>query len=129
MSDENLTNFRLSLEKFGKLTEEKHTKLIRMVALDVLRRVVLKSPVRTGRFRANWNVGIGSPDLSTTEETANTAMQKGAAVVEGVKDGNVAIYVSNNLDYAEALEHGHSKQAPQGVVGVTVAEMQATMGG
>lgn len=125
----NLTNFKVSLEKFGQLTNEKHAQLVRLVTLDVLRRVVLKSPVRTGRFRANWNVGVGKPNLSTSEETANTAMQKGQAQVKGIEDGKIVVYVSNNLDYAEALENGSSKQAPQGVLGVTVAEIKAAMGG
>ena len=31
------------------------------------------------------------------------------------------IYISNNLPYIRALEYGHSKQAPNGMVGTTIA--------
>jgi hypothetical protein len=31
-------------------------------------------------------------------------------------------YITNNLPYAWRLEHGHSKQAPAGMVGLTVVE-------
>jgi hypothetical protein len=33
--------------------------------------------------------------------------------------------LSNNLPYAWALEHGHSKQRPNGFVGLTVLEFAA----
>ena len=33
-------------------------------------------------------------------------------------------YIVNNLPYSIALENGHSGQAPQGMVGLTVTEYQ-----
>ena len=41
--------------------------VIRKATFDLFRSVALKSPVDTGRFRANWNVSYGAPDLTTTE--------------------------------------------------------------
>lgn len=120
--------FRISLGKFRDAVGEKHTILVKKVVLDVLDRVVKKSPVDTGRFRGNWNVGIDAPDLSTSENTANDAKQRGQSVLAGVKTGEVVVYVTNNLDYAKSLEDGHSKQAPAGVLGVTVAEIRAHLG-
>lgn len=82
-----------------------------------------------GRFRANWNLGIGAPDLSTTQKTDRSA--KGgeggtttAAIISKIPEkaaGNV-YYLSNSLPYASRLEHGWSKQAPTGVLGLTVRE-------
>lgn len=35
-----------------------------------------------------------------------------------------SIYISNNLPYIRALEYGHSKQNPKGMVGVVVANAE-----
>lgn len=34
------------------------------------------------------------------------------------------IYIQNNLPYIKALEYGHSKQAANGMVGVTLANAE-----
>jgi len=34
------------------------------------------------------------------------------------------VWITNNVDYIEKLEHGGSQQAPQGMVSVTVAELR-----
>ena len=75
-----------------------------------------------GRFRANWNVSYGTPNLSTTESVDK---QRGLSEAEralSLPVGGV-VYLSNGLPYAERLEFGHSKrQAPAGMVRITVAE-------
>lgn len=38
-----------------------------------------------------------------------------------------AIYFSNMLIYANALEYGHSKQAPAGVVGIVAIRLRSFM--
>jgi hypothetical protein len=89
--------------------------------------VVEKSPVDTGRFRGNWNVSIGDADLSTTDETDADGEQtivRGSAVLAGVGAEDTVVYLTNNLPYAVPLENGHSKQAPIGMVGITVSEFQ-----
>lgn len=82
-----------------------------------------------GRFRANWQLGIGAMDASTTETTdaggsATTARLTGEA--QSVKAGQV-VWVSNSLAYAERLENGWSKQAPSGFVGLTVIDLPGLM--
>jgi hypothetical protein len=44
-----------------------------------------------------------------------------AKLVRGSGAGHT-IYIVNNLPYANALENGHSKQAPSGMVKVTLQE-------
>jgi hypothetical protein len=36
-------------------------------------------------------------------------------------------YIANNLDYGPALEDGHSKQAPHGMVGLTKIKFQGIL--
>jgi len=96
------------------------------VALEALNRIVMRSPVDTGRFRANWNVSFGTEDLSTTDATdksGSSTIAKGLATINQYAKLSQVIYVSNNLPYANRLENGWSKQAPQGMVALTLAEL------
>lgn len=61
---------------------------------------VRRSPVRTGTFKRSWDCEQVSPTL-------------------------VLIWSSDNRGKCIALEHGHSKQAPQGVVRISWIENQA----
>lgn len=79
-----------------------------------------------GRFRGNWMFSIGAPDNATTDETDPSGRKSTARIVAGAiefKAGDIA-YITNSLPYAIPLEFGHSKQAPGGMVRVTVARFQ-----
>ena len=107
-------------------TERKMDLAVRKIALELFSRVILKSPVDTGRFRANWQVSIGSvPDgtLELTDASGTATISKATARTAGVKAGDV-IFLVNNLPYAQRLEDGYSGQAPAGMVGLTVQEFQ-----
>jgi hypothetical protein len=98
--------------------------VVRKIALDMFRRVIMKSPVDTGRFKGNWQVAIGSIPAGTLkidDKSGNATMAKVTAEVLGLRAGQV-IYLVNNLEYARPLEYGHSKQAPAGMVRLTIAE-------
>jgi hypothetical protein len=100
--------------------EDLHT-VVRKSTFHVFRSVVLRSPVDTGRFRANWNASFGAPEYTTTVST-----NEGRGITEASKAlsfpvGGVA-YLSNGLAYAVQLEHGYSKQAPAGMVKLAAAE-------
>jgi len=121
----NAKHFSIDLTRWGtSLEKEQAPNFIRKIALELLKKVTMKSPVDTGRFRANWMVGIGGADETTTENTVNDAMMRGSIVLTGYKTLK-QIHISNNLPYAAALEHGHSQQAPLGVAEISVAEIEA----
>ena len=117
-----LTQWGVSLEK------EQAPKFIRKIALDLLKKVTMKSPVKTGRFKANWMTGIGGADETTTESTVEDAVMRGSIILSGYRDLK-QIHISNNLPYAAALEHGHSMQAPLGVAEISVEEIEAHFNG
>ncbi|WP_241640025.1 HK97 gp10 family phage protein [Rosenbergiella epipactidis] len=97
--------------------EEDVGKHLRIISMALLTEIVTRSPVDTGRFRANNQVSIGSPDyseLAAVDTSGAATIQQGSAVIAKVKPFSV-IYIQNNLPYAEPLENGHSKQAPTGV--------------
>ncbi|WP_051000099.1 hypothetical protein [Sinorhizobium fredii] len=126
--------FEFSIE-LGKLAEELTTgevqQLTKKLALAGLKGVVMKSPVDKGTFRGNWNVSIHAPDVSTTEtadKSGDVTIAKGEAVIAAAAPYQ-AIHISNGLAYGPSLENGHSKQAPQGMVALTYAELQSMFSG
>jgi hypothetical protein len=103
--------------------------VVRKIALDMFSRVIQKSPVDTGRFKGNWQVAIGSIPAGTLkldDKTGTATMAKVTAATLQLEAGQV-IYLVNNLPYAQALEYGHSKQAPSGMVRLTIAEFNAAV--
>jgi len=107
-------------------TERKMDLAVRKIALELFSRVILRSPVDTGRFRGNWQVAIGSVPSGTLDlnDASGTAtISKATAATAGVKGGDV-IYLVNNLSYAQRLEDGYSGQAPNGFVALSIQEFQ-----
>lgn len=102
---------------FAQQVEEDVGKRLRIISMALLSEIVTRSPVDKGTFRANNQVSIGSPDYTKTEAVDKNGahtIQQGSAVIAQGKPFSV-IYIQNNLPYAEALENGHSQQAPSGV--------------
>lgn len=117
-----MSSFSDQIAAFARKTEAKIETAIRKIALDVFSEVILKSPVDTGRFRGNWQVAIGNVPAGTLEvedKTGTVTIGKVQAEVLNLKAGDT-IYLVNNLPYALPLEYGHSGQAPEGMVRITV---------
>lgn len=123
-----LRSFQLQLDRaYERKVEQRVAQATRWVALEALRRVVLKSPVRSGRFRGNWQAALSvRPDgvVEVEDKDGGPTISEGSRNIAQLKPYEV-VYLSNNVPYARRLEDGHSQQAPQGVVAVTVAELQA----
>lgn len=127
MAGKRSRDFAIQLDKeFEGLVEEQIVLATQKISFEGLQRVVMKSPVDTGRFRGNWNVSIGRRDLTVTpnlDKSGRETMAKGQAIIDGLQDIQV-VYLTNNLPYAGRLEDGWSMQAPTGMVAVTVTELE-----
>jgi hypothetical protein len=100
---------------------------VQKVIIDMGSSVIKRSPVRSGRFRNNWNFSEAAPDISAgrgPDPAGSGAQAQIAALAAKAKAGGV-FYFTNALPYAWRIETGWSDQAPSGVVGLTVAEFQA----
>lgn len=120
--------FSLELDKWFKdEVEDKIVQITRMIGLEALKRVILKTPVDTGRARGNWFVAIGSPSSAANgkaDKPGQTTIDAGSAVITGLTEAQ-AVWITNNLPYIGRLENGYSQQAPAGMVAVTMAELEA----
>jgi len=103
--------------------------MVRVYALRAFEGLVTKTPVDTGLARASWQVAEGTP--------AGAGMGMTVAALSGTE----VVYLTNALPYIPVLEYGgypqrpggtlkvtpegFSRQAPQGMIGVTVEELRA----
>lgn len=138
-------SWSLDLNKYADKCKKNLNDVKKEVAFSLYSSIVKKTPVDTGRARGNWHISVGQESFETFgTETKVSDKQKvkgkkgnseGAKVVStsalivGGKEqiensGDKPIFIQNNLPYIVALEYGHSKQAPNGMVGVTVANMK-----
>lgn len=107
--------------------EENAGKFVRALGLETMGRVMRKTPVDTGRARANWNAAVGSPKREVDEDLdASDVRSRQAAAEQEIADfgPGKSLYVTNGLPYIPPLEDGHSDQAPQGMIKVTVEELK-----
>ena len=124
-----MAGFANQMKAWERKTERKMDLAVRKIALEMFRKIILKSPVDTGRFRGNWQLAIGSVPEGTLElddKTGTATIAKGAATVMGINAGDT-IYFANNLPYARRLEEGYSQQAPAGMVALTIQEFQSVV--
>ena len=102
---------------FAGMIEEDVGLKIRYIAMQILTAIDIATPVDTGRFRNNNLVSLQHPDFGISDNVdpnGTIAVQRGIGVISKAANYGV-IYIQNNLPYAEALENGHSQQAPTGV--------------
>lgn len=129
----NVREFNLALADFlERQVPELALLAQKKVTLDALAGVVRKSPVDTGRFRGNWQVSAGEPDdlpidrldkQPSGSDPGTEVRRSGESNAAAIRPYSVS-FVYNNLPYADPLERGHSRQAPQGMVALTIAELQ-----
>lgn len=102
-------------EEFKKAVEEPLLRTVIGVAMELEERVKMKTPVDTGAARASWNGSVGQPEFQA----------KGSmTAVAGMTEPDT-VYITNAMEYASALENGHSAQAPAGMVALSIAEIEA----
>lgn len=131
-------SFALDLRQFNIKTNQQLRLVVRKIALELLRRVVLRTPVGNpdlwqsraprgyvgGFLRGNWQVTIGTPAGGTIDQFSTSAEQVIAEQSGAVSswDGDGAIFIVNNAPYSMRIERGWSSQAPQGMVQITLEE-------
>lgn len=124
--------FALNLRRFGDVTEKQATMIIKKIILVADSGVVLMTPVDTGRARGNWYPSLEVPstamNMAASDKGGNQTIASISAKLPSFKLGGV-FWMTNNLPYILPLENGHSKQAPEGMVDLTLARIAARYGG
>jgi hypothetical protein len=130
--------FAADIRAWGEKTKDDADKVVRFALMTIDGKLVQRSPVGDakywkhpapagysgGAFRGAWQVAIGSPasGLSGVIDKDGTAtLAAHASVIASAKAGQVQ-YLTNNKPYAKRIEQGWSRQAPVGLVALTVVE-------
>lgn len=120
-----IRQFGITVDRFARNLTIAAETLQKQVALDLFGRIVRRTPVKTGRARASWTIAVNRPDRSVQPEGHASYPPPTAGPVL-VKVGD-QIWISNNLPYIVRLEKGSSRQAPQGMVALSVEEVHAQL--
>jgi hypothetical protein len=136
------------------LVDDDQVTLHKVIAIEALKGVVLKTPADTGTARGNWNLEInaisGAVNLEEKAKTGGATIAKGLTILSGLKPRQL-VTISNNVPYIFVLEDGgfippdpgpsedkrigrrgeilvrggFSVQAPHGMVQITATELGA----
>lgn len=137
-----MMSFALDIQKFAKKCVTRSDLVVRKVVLDIGRSLVEKTPVGNpdlwqnpdnkpdgyvgGHARANWSHSIGAlvnQEFKEIDATGGASIDRIISSVP-IKAAGKVHYIQNSLPYMQALEDGHSTQAPAGIVAVTEVEFQ-----
>lgn len=123
--------FAIDLSRIVEKAKGQTELVIRKVMLEAFTSVVQMSPVDTGRFKGAWQVGYGAPNTRTdsaADKAGSATIGRISSDVATVRIGGGSIFLTNALPYSIRLENGYSKQAPAGMVAVTMARISARYG-
>ncbi|MEM7444293.1 MAG: HK97 gp10 family phage protein [Pseudomonadota bacterium] len=121
----NLKDFSAQLDAFEASVKEAHAEQLRRVSLDLLTRLVERSPVKSGRFKGNWMVSSSRPALVASDRVdpdGRATIARRAAALRNVKPFDT-VCITNATPYAAEVEEGSSTQAPAGIVQTAVADI------
>ncbi len=133
--------FSLDVSAFVKKAKGNGRAVARKIVLDVGTAIVMRTPVGDpttwkrgappgyvgGRARGSWQYGNGVPlaqDPGTVDGSGQASVQRLQAGVAG-HDGATLHYYTSTVPYMRRLEYeAWSKQAPSGMVRITIVEFQ-----
>lgn len=128
MAKTTMRGFSKRINEIAAGVEKNSNTMIRKTVITVASAVALRTPVDTGRARANWRTNIGGPLVApvTSFPEGKKGSSGAAAAAVSINDAEskmkqnvpsgTEVYISNNLIYIDRLNKGHSKQAPAGFI-------------
>jgi hypothetical protein len=132
------------MDLIAKAVERNTLKIVKRAAIAADQTAVLKTPVDTGRARANWIVTVGAPGAGTPVaalgpkggkgkqgvkgQATNEALEKGRTTILEYKLGRGGIFITNNVPYIGELDAGSSAQAPKGMTADAVRAAEKQLG-
>jgi hypothetical protein len=113
-----MASFTLQCQAFAEKIDVNLSTVVRKVAAGIYSDIIKAWPVDTGYSRRNWQVSVDTPASGTIGEPPKKNGEvllplydpQGQDTVLPVKKGDLDIWIVNNVEYAEALENGHSKR-------------------
>lgn len=109
------------LQRAPAQVQQRAVRIVREASFALERRIKNEMPVDSGRARASWGHwtpgDIITPDPAASRDDAHWAE----------RDGGLTTEQGSNVGYIEALNQGHSKQAPAGFIDKAVEVAQRAL--
>ena len=120
-------SFASIIDDFAQETEKDIQEFVEGKAKILFVKIVQRTPVDTGLFRANWQLSYNSPASGVLSSTDKMGAQTISDIMSKLKQWNKEddIFLTNNQPHALPCEYGHSNQAPAGMVRISMAEMES----
>lgn len=119
-------SFSADLSKYAKRTKSDIGQAKRAIVFNVFREVIKKTPVDTGRAKANWFVSDDAPSLLVDARKDKSGLDNigvsSKAELDQITTKLGLDFLTNNLPYIERLEFGYSNQAPAGMLRSTLRQ-------
>jgi hypothetical protein len=114
----NAQAFRIRMAKQIQTMQKDREEAATRIVLSLFSAVVMKTPVDTGRARANWFPSMGSPvqghDPAASDKSgANTLANIERFLYSNRIVGEGVVWLTNNLPYIEVLEYGGFPNPPK----------------
>jgi len=118
--------FNLSLDKWREKYEDSFLDFVKKLSLEILRRVMSKTPVDTGRAQSNWRATVNEAPVADgghMSTNPGAAFSKASEVIVRA-DRIETVFIFNSVPYILELENGKSRQAPRGMLSLSLQEVE-----
>lgn len=109
--------FHQQWAEITKIAKERIEKAIIEASGQVYSEVVDKTPVRSGDLRKSWEIDYGQGYLALAGSYGDKAQAINLGVSYELGDD---IWIRSQKPYAERIEYGYSRQAPTGMVRISI---------
>ncbi|WP_156920968.1 hypothetical protein [Fundidesulfovibrio putealis] len=113
-------------KQFEEMLMAEFEKPFREAVIELFTRIIQRTPVDTGRAKANWQPANGR---YIEDRSLNQYDKEGTATINKVRDvlskwklSDGFVSLCNNLNYIVPLEYGFSNKAPTGMVRISIEE-------
>lgn len=118
-------SFSLDMNTFVKKAGGNADKVVRKTAIGLFSAVMRSTPVDSGRARGAWMFSINKfSDTTPINIRSDSEVENEIIMGTASYKAGDTLTLSNNVNYAERLEYGWSKQAPQGMVRLNILKFQ-----
>jgi hypothetical protein len=114
--------FNDHIDEFIRLSKKDSVLVLRKFMFDLMRKVIKRTPVDTGRARAGWSAAGDALGIVVTRPRNHKPEDTAYSEVKTVDF--IMLRATNNVEYIMPLEFGHSAQHPFGMVRISMAEMR-----
>lgn len=119
----NRTSVDYNMGKIEDSIMEAAIEQVKSVPKKILSGVVVRTPVKTGHLKGNWQVGIDYKphgEVFRNDPSGSVVLSEGNSRIRTITKKTKNIYIVNNASYAADIENGDANRPPGTIVEATI---------